>query len=68
MAEGTSGAHWIGCCLAFRVGLDAVQLICGLEICLSALSAVLLVTNESNSEIMELHTGGHTLYGEMRIA
>jgi hypothetical protein len=26
------------------------------------------VLNESNSEVKELHTGGHRVYGEMRIA
>jgi len=31
-------------------------------------SAVLLVLNESNIEVKELHTGGHTVYREMRIA
>jgi len=33
-----------------------------------AVSVILLVLNESNSEVKELHTGGHIVYGEMRIA
>jgi hypothetical protein len=33
-----------------------------------AVSAILLLLNESNSEVKELHTGAHLVYGEMRIA
>ena len=54
--------------MAFRFGMDALQMICELEILLLALSAVLIVLNESNIEVKELHTGGHTVYGEMGIA
>jgi len=54
--------------VAFRFGLDALQKICELEILLLALSAALIVLNESNIEVKELHTGGHTVYGEMGIA
>ena len=54
--------------MAYRVGLNGLQLICELEMLLFALSAVRLVLNESNSEVKELHTGGHILCGEMRIA
>ena len=31
-------------------------------------SAILLLLCESNGELKELHTGGHRVYGEMRIA
>jgi len=43
-------------------------MICEIEILLLALSAVLILLNESNIAVKELHTGGHTVYGEMRIA
>jgi len=43
-------------------------MICELEILLLALSAVLVVLNESNIEVKQLHAGGHTVHGEMRIA
>ena len=54
--------------MAFRFGLKALQMICELEILLLALSAVLIVLNESNIEVKELRTCGHTVCGEMRIA